>query len=130
MRLVKAKLHLILKLLNMCQDLAYLVLLDFHAKPVFKRFVKKAPFACVKQEPLKLWNRWKMQMSQHTQDFQYSGMLLGQTSYEQKGSVHRIRSYLFTRVTSFCPSELFLRQFSAGSEDSRSEYMFIHLMNV
>lgn len=54
MRLVKAKLHLILKLLNMCQDLAYLVLLDFHAKSLFKRFVKMASFGSVKQEPFKI----------------------------------------------------------------------------
>lgn len=66
-----------------------------------------------------------MQMSQHIQDFQDAGMLLGQNSYKLKG----IRSYLSSRVTSFCTSEVFLRQFSADSEDSRSECMFM-LMNV
>lgn len=54
MRFVKAKLLLILKQLNMCQDLAYLVLLDFHAKSGYERFVKMVPFASVKQEPLKI----------------------------------------------------------------------------
>lgn len=58
-----------------------------------------------------------MQMSQHAQGFQDTIMLLGQNSYEQKDIFHRIRSYLSPRVTSFCPSEVFLRQFSAGSEN-------------
>lgn len=54
MRFAKARLLLILKLLNMCQELAYLVLLDFHAKSGFKSFVKMVPSPSVKQEPLKI----------------------------------------------------------------------------
>lgn len=74
-----------------------------NGKSGFKRFVKMAPFTSVKQEPLKVENGCKSQVSQHIQAFQDTGMLLGQNSYE------------ILRFTRFCPSKLNLRELSAAN---------------